>query len=255
MARLELTRRLDANSERIWPYLATPAGLSCWQADQVTGSIDSGEFSFRWATLGVRLDLSIRDLTVGEQLVLAAGKNQVTTRIEVTERGGSVVRLVHEGIDEEDLDGLSCSWTLALATLEVALEHEARKRLVSWHFEALDLTPELAHHYMTDPVALSGWLGLTEQPLREGRPFALSVDEEVHRGRVLVAVSGRDVALRVDSPERALLVLRTLPGPDGKRVLCACVSSFDSPPPARITSSLDAALARLSRALSGRGRS
>lgn len=255
MAKLELERRLDATSERVWPYLATAAGLACWQADEVTGGIESGEFSFRWTTLGVRLDLSVRDLVRGERLVLAAGQNQVTTHVEVASPGSSVVRLVHEGIDEEDLDGLACSWALALATLEVALETEAKHRLVSWHFEAIEFTPELAHHYMTDPGALSSWLGVTEQPFAEGQPFALAIDGELHRGRVLVAVPGRDVALAVDAPERALLVLRTLAGPEGKRVLCASVSSFDEAPPGRITGVLDDALARLSRSLTGRGQS
>lgn len=255
MARLELERRLGATPKRVWPYLATSAGLACWQADEVTGSIESGGFSFRWTTLGVRLDLSVRELVRGERLVLAAGKNQVTTCIEPLDNRGSVVRLIQEGVDEEDVDGLACSWALALACLEVALENDAKQRQVSWHFESLDLTPELAHHYMTDSAALTGWLGVTELPLVQGERFALSIDDHLHRGRVLVAMPGRDVALAVDTPERALLVFRTLPGPDRARVLCVCVSSFDCPPPARLTGAFDRALARLSRSISSRGRS
>lgn len=250
MAKIELTVPIHAPRDELWRYLSSASGLSCWQADEVTGSLQEGEFSLRWPSLGARLDLSVADVVRGERITLRAGQNALS--LSITEEG---VQLLHEGLEEtDDLPGLRCSWRLALSLLaHAAKRHPGRTRHVEWLFQLLPMGHELAHYYFTEPAGLSSWLGIPRAAVTEGTAYHLALDHGAVDGTVLVCENGRDVALTVEQLAASVLVLRTLPAPQEGRVIALGLSSFDESTTEPLLTDLHVALARLRGVAERRG--
>lgn len=250
VASIVLKKRIDAPTQVLWTYVATAGGLSCWQADDVQGSLESGNFSLRWPQLGARLDLSVSSVELGECIVLRAGQNALSLRITKDH-----LELEHEGLDvADDLDGLRSSWKLALSLLRHAVEqHPQKERRVTWNFCPVPASHELLHYYFSTTEGLRSWLGELSPRLRVGERYQLKTDNGVLEGTVLLNDEGRDVALSVDQLDQGVLVLRTLPSAEG-RVVALGVSTWE---PSTLTDSLtehlEGCLTRLAGALTDRG--
>src|SRR5690606_2894102 len=106
-------------------------------------------------------------------------------------------------------------------------------------------TAELAHHYFTDARGLSSWLGSTARDLIPGAPFEVRLSEHQKiSGEVLSA--DRDVCLRIHELGDGALALRTLPGPEGKRMAAMGLSSWNPEPAEELIELMEEALGRLS---------
>lgn len=243
MPPLLLSRNVGASREVLWHHLSTARGLSSWQADSVEGGLEQGGFSMRWPQLGARLDLKVVEFEPGKRLVLETGD----TLLEL-EVGEGRISLAHHGLQsDDDLEGLESSWRTALALLQVAAtRHPEAQRHVHWIFAPVSGPAELAHHYFTHPSGLSSWLGDSSAELITGRHFELSISSEQRLcGEVLCGE--RDVCLRVEELGDGALALRTLPGPDGRRMAALGISSWHSKPEPRFITLFESALTRLSR--------
>ncbi len=238
---LKIRREWPVPPELLWHYLSTASGLACWQADDVRGNLTSGEFSLRWPVLGARLDLSVAEVQEKERLCLRAGRAMIELAIDA---GG--LSLLHHGLEEgDDFQGITSSWHAALGLLEVATSsHPRLPRTVEWLFERVDGSAELMHHFFTDRDALGSWLGESEQTLSSPASYSLQLfGHERLTGTVLY--SGRDVCLKVHQLSDGALSLRTLPGPNGTRLVAFAVSTWNGPVPDSLLSTLKGALRRL----------
>ena len=242
MAPLLLSRNVGAPREVLWRYLSTALGLSSWQADSVEGGLEQGGFSLTWPQLGARLDLSVVDVEVGHRLVLKTGDSLLDMRA-----GDGRISLSHHGLHpEDDLVGLESSWHTALSLLQIAAtRHPEKTRRVHWLFQPISGTAELAHHYFTDARGLSSWLGAAAHDLVAGSPFEVRLSEfQTLSGEVLSAE--RDVCLRIHELGDGALALRTLPGPEGKRMAAMGLSSWNPEPADELIELMEDALSRLS---------
>lgn len=250
MPSIVLKKRIDAPAELLWTYLTTAGGLSCWQADDVQGSLESGNFSLRWPQLGARLDLSVSDIEYRKRIVLRAGQNAVSLSLS-----NDHVELEHEGLDAaDDLDGLRSSWRLALSLLCHAAErHPSQKRHVTWNFCPVPASHELLHYYFSTDEGLRSWLGELGPQLEVGKPYRLKTDGGVFEGMVLLNDEGRDVALSVDQLDQGVIVLRTLPAAEGRVVAVGISTWTGSDRAAALVQQLEGCLSRLAAALVDRG--
>ncbi len=213
---------VSAPRDELWYYISHAKGLACWQADQVQGSVQEGEFILRWPRLGIRMDLSVLHARHHETITFKTGQTKLS--LSLTEDG---IHLVQDGLEEpDDLEGLRCSWRVSLALLAHAAERHPRcRRHVKWLFEPVPFEKEVIRYYYTEPRGIASWLGATPTRLREGHSYELALDHGKITGKVLV--SHFDVALTVDQLCSSVLVLRSLPATSGRRVAAAWVSLFD----------------------------
>jgi uncharacterized protein YndB with AHSA1/START domain len=243
MAKITVSRAIDAPKELLWNYLTTDSGLSCWQADSVNGTLESGQFSLRWPKLGARLDLKVIEAERERRLVLRAGRNVLELRLEDGE-----VSLSHGGLSgDDDLAGFRSSWNAALSLLELAAtRHPGSSREIEWLFERAPTEATLAQCFFTDPEALSSWLGTSQNPLTRGEGYSLQLfGGQTLSGEVLF--DERDVCLHASEIEDGAVSLRTLPGGEGQRILAIGISTWGSSCPLQLRASLEGALHRLAR--------
>ncbi|MBK7579082.1 MAG: hypothetical protein IPI67_02655 [Myxococcales bacterium] len=248
---IHLTQNIDAPESRVWQAVSQARGLMGWQADRVTGSMERGAtVSMAWPALGVSLELDVMEVVDRARVVLASG----STRVEISLRPGRV-ELTHSGVGEGDeREGVASSWRLSLGLLAHFCEaHGDVERTVRWLIRPARTTPETAHVFFTDPVALSTWLGDGAMIGRAGSDYALDLGGgERLSGRVLANTPGRDVALSWSEDNDSALVLRTLPRPTEpeERLIVLSWSRWGGVVPGqRRLELLDAAHHRLSRAL------
>lgn len=243
MKPLLISQNLPASREVLWRYVSTAQGLASWQADSVQGGLEEGGFQFRWPELGARMDLDVEELETNQHLTLRSGDSRL--RMEV---GEGRISISHGGLQaEDDLEGLESSWRTALSLLQIATGHHVdQSRSVSWLFRPIVGSAELAHYYFTDPAGLATWLGTSDTALLEQSPFELQLGgNDRLSGQVLCA--HRDVCLRVEQINHGALVLRTLPGPDDKRIAAAGISVWGGTPKKDFLGLVETALGRLSR--------
>lgn len=241
---LFLRTRIDAPDELLWSYLSTAQGLACWQADTVTGDIQSGSFSLRWPGLGARLDLSVAEVERGRRLVLRAGGTSLVLSVQ-----NNYVELEHRGLDDgDDLEGFESSWLTALALLGLAAtRHPRATRSISWIFAPVPTSAELLHFYFTEAAALGTWLGHSNRDLSAGEPYQM----ELFGGQTIggtVLYSKRDVCLHVEEWNHGALSMRSLPAPDESRIAALGISTWVAEPPIETSPTLEGALRRLSTA-------
>ncbi len=242
MQPLVLRTPINAPRDLLWDYLSTSRGLACWQADQVEGSLDEGEFSLRWPQLGARMDLSVAEVSRGQRIVLRAGE----TALELTLEEGELL-LQHHGLDEDDdLIGLASSWKAALSVLAWAVTRHPRiERRVHWLFQPIQASAELVHHYFTDRQGLNLWLGSSPSSLSQGKRYELDINYQIITGEVLCAE--RDVCLSIDEWKNGTLTLRTLPAPEDRRVAAVGLSTWGYSLNPTLIAHLESSLNRLAR--------
>ena len=122
MRTIRISQKIPATSDALWVACATPDGIAGWQADKVTGSVETGEtVGLGWPDLGVSIRLDVLELLEGRRVVFGHGESRV--RFEVKE---GEVELSHSAPFEDDEEqGTESSWRLALGTLSHYLERYA----------------------------------------------------------------------------------------------------------------------------------
>lgn len=209
-AAIELRQRVAAPLDQVWTACSSPRGLMNWQADQASGEArKGGRLTLSWNAFGARLDLDVIELVPYERIVLNHGESVVELSFDE-----ELVTLRHSGPEAEfDAEGLRSSWQLALAQLAHSVErHPGRKRRVRWFVRRMRCTPEAAYLCFTDQHLLARWLGSSPGIGATGTPTQLDLPGGQRlSGSVLSRAEGRDVALRCESFDDAVLGMRTLP--------------------------------------------
>jgi len=220
---IRLSQRVAAPAPALWQAVATPGGLSTWQADEVTGEVRAGRtLTLRYPGLGARLVLEVAAVEPGRRLVLTRGPSRLELRV-----GDGAVELEHFGVSAGDeAEGTRSSWRIALATLAEAVErYRGQPRTVHAVTGPTRAPAELCHVFFTDAAALRRWL------LRDGALDPAGVAAAVRFAwgaaatvRIIANSAGRDVALGWDDGA-AVIALRTLPSPraaDERILLITC---------------------------------
>jgi uncharacterized protein YndB with AHSA1/START domain len=207
---IEVRQRVAAPLDQVWNACSSPRGLMNWQADQASGEArKGGRLTLSWDAFGARLELDVVELVPYERIVLNHGESVVELSFDE-----ELVTLRHSGPEAEfDAEGLRSSWQLALAQLAHCVErHPGRKRRVRWFVRRMRCTPEAAYLCFTDARLLGRWLGQSLGIGATGAQTSLLLPSGQRlSGSVLQSVEGRDVALRCESFDDAVLGMRTLP--------------------------------------------
>jgi uncharacterized protein YndB with AHSA1/START domain len=253
--RIELDVRVNAVPAVVWAACASARGLAGWQADRVEGELERGKVvELSWPALGASILLDIVDVQAPRRIVMQNGQSQV--ELAVGEQG---VTLVHSGIARsDDVAGIAASWQIALGLLAHFCErHTDQPRSVHWFIGPTYCTAGAAHAFFTDAGALSSWLTRRGGISDTGSALELELRSGARlSGRVLANVPGHDVAFSWDEDEASALCLRTLPvaGEPEQRLVALSWSRWtSSPPPSARLEELEAAHARLLRAVDRRG--
>lgn len=253
---IRISQKIPASVDALWVACATPSGIAGWQADKVTGVVETGgTLGLGWPDLGVSIRLDVLERLEGRRVVFGHGDSRV--RFEV--RDGEV-ELSHSAPFEDDEEiGTESSWRLALGTLAHYLDrYPGRPRDTVWLVKPARATAEAAHAFFTLPDALGAWLGRAAAPLGPvGSRYRIALSGGgTMSGVVLAHTEGRDLALRWDEANYSVITFRTLPSPNGEheRLLVISWSRWAELDNAeRIAGELDGALARLVQLLGSAG--
>jgi uncharacterized protein YndB with AHSA1/START domain len=253
---VHLVCSIEASREELWEACSTRAGLECWYADRVTGSVARGAvLRLEWPDLGATVELVVEEVRPDERIVLVNGASRVA--LSVSE---GRLELWHAGLEsEDDVQGFSSSWRVALAILKQALEeHPGSPRRIRWAARSVRASPELVHLCFTAPAALDRWLGRGSRMGAEGESYSLTLPSgETVSGTVLCRSEGRDVALSWSEQNDSVIVLRTLPSPRKaeERVAAICWSKWGATEPGEraLEKQLNEALERLGALLAMSG--
>ncbi|MCA9647845.1 MAG: hypothetical protein KC492_44445, partial [Myxococcales bacterium] len=209
MTAIEIERRIVAPSLEVWRAISTAKGLALWQADEVKGDVTEGSvIELGWPALGVSMELDVAEVEQGRRVVL----QDMDTKLVIEVIAGGL-RLTHESVHADDLEGMSSSWRLALSQLGHSLErHPGLERKSHWAAQPLHASAETVYAFGTEPALASRWLwsGTVGQ---EGERAELRIAQRPLSGRVLCHVPGRDLSIVWEEEAASTLSLRTLPSP------------------------------------------
>jgi len=250
---IRLSQRVAAPKRALWRAIATPAGLSNWQADEVMGEVRAGRtLTMRYRGLGVSVVLDVAAVEEERRVVLTAG----ASRLELRVRDG-VIDLEHHGLAAGDeAEGTRSAWRVALAILAEALErHRDQPRHVHVLSGPTPAPAELCHVFFTDPGALRRWLLRDGALDPEGAPSRVRFAwGPLASTRIIAHTPGRDLALAWDD-RAAVIALRTLPSrrDPAERLLLLSCSRWGAPLPPADAAGLEGSHRRLLRALVAAG--
>ena len=268
MTAIQIERRIVAPSLEVWRAISTSKGLALWQADEVKGEVKEGAvIELGWPALGVSMELDVTEVEQGRRVVL----QDMDTKLVIEVIAGGL-RLSHESVHSDDVDGMTSSWRLALSQLGHSLErHPGLERTRHWAAQPLAASAETIYAFGTEPALASRWLwsGTVRQ---EGEHTELRLAERPLSGRVLCNVPGRDLSIVWEEEGASTLSLRTLPSPFSadERIVALVWSTWQaaeppsdphagehealkSQPEMSIVAELDLALERLKHQLQGAG--
>jgi uncharacterized protein YndB with AHSA1/START domain len=253
---IRISQKVSASAQALWQACATPSGIAGWQADKVTGAVETGQtLGLGWPDLGVSIRLDVLERLEERLVVFGHGESRV--RFEV--RDGEVELSHSAPFDDDEELGTASSWRLALGTLALYLDrHEGLDRETVWLVKPAKTTAEAAHVFFTLPDALGMWLGKATAPIGNvGSRYRIELSGGGSMsGSVLAHTEGRDLALRWDEANHSVITFRTLPSPTGEaeRLLVISWSRWTPLQNAeRLAGELDGALARLAQVLGGAG--
>jgi uncharacterized protein YndB with AHSA1/START domain len=249
---LRLEQPVNASRAVIWRACTEQNRIRQWQADEVRGQVAPGEtLSLHWPTLGVELELRVREMERERRVRFESGPTGLTLEL-----ADGKVALTHTGLGGGDeLEGITSSWRLSLAQLAHYCErHPERTRSVTWLTDVAHTSHQTAYVFFTDGIALESWLGKGTGIGAVGESYSLDLGDELMTGTVLANTPERDIALSWSEDGDSMLFLRTLPHPDGdQRVVVLTWSRWtETPAPTRRTERLEAAHRRLVQALGRR---
>ncbi|MGE0040638.1 MAG: SRPBCC domain-containing protein [Vicinamibacterales bacterium] len=212
-----LEQPVGATPEEVWAALSDGAGLARWFAPMASVTPGAGgtvtvawEPGEEW-TSDIEAWEPGRRLRIASDQPLASGRvARLTVDFHIeTDRGSTVVRLVHAGFDgdtawDDMVDGLEAGWTYFLLNLRHALErHPGQARVMV-----------SAHPRWRMPVAETraalygpGGLAVTGAPagFAAGDEVTLAVGGETLAARVLIANLPRTAAFLIPELNDALL--------------------------------------------------
>jgi uncharacterized protein YndB with AHSA1/START domain len=242
---IETSTRIKTSPRRAWEAWADPAQIANWFVDRAEGKAEPGEvMTWIFDAFNYRQPVPIQEATPGELFVIgsgdAPGPHGHPYMLEITiasEHGETVMRLVNSGFREDaasddDFEGVSSGWTMALATLRHWLERYPLLRR-SHHivFEPATYTPDALRPLFGTVDGRRRWL----EPL-------------VPADAPVLADTGREVLLAWDTRDAVLGLKAFKMGPQSMLALDLSAWGVEADAPAA-DAELKQALARLRLAL------
>jgi uncharacterized protein YndB with AHSA1/START domain len=263
-ARVEQRLRTSAPAAHVWSALTTPEGLASWFVDAAEGKpVAGGALAWTWEDFGTfRYDVLAADpdrwLVLRPQLPGPAAQ-LIEIRIE-SERGATLVRLVHSGFgagdaEDEVREGVASGWTLALALLRESLERypgEARTGfLLMADVDGLGEGYANLRPFYRDETLLARWLTVDGELGEVGDAVRLRLRNDAPLSGEVLARSGWEVAVRWEE-QRGVLELKAFRAGSGARVASLRFSAWgrERAELASVEETLRDCLARLPAAVS-----
>lgn len=259
--RIEDEIAIQAPPEAVWAAWADPDELARWFVDQATGTAEPGQtMTWAWDAYDLEQELRVVEAETGRRLVLEVRWGEDTpTVLEVTlhpEAGGTRLRLVHSGFDEDadwdgEYEGARSGWTNALAHLKVYLEdHLGEDKTTFDAFQAATYEVDELLELTRTPEGLARWLGQADAPIEAvGDRVHIDLDHGGTLTGEVISVTAWETAVAWEELD-AVLTFQAFPGEadieHGQRMLGLRVVSWGDP--ARVGlqgKALEAALARL----------
>lgn len=196
----------SAPPERAWAAWADPEKLAHWFVDRAYGDVrPGGVMTWVFEQFKLEIPYPVLEATAPERLVFGGEiPGYPPFRLEITirsEGGETVVRLFNSGFRDgaqwdDEYQGVSSGWRLALALLGHYLEHHfgtPKRTILVMRPAEFDFAAVLP--WFTEEAKLARWLTRSGAVGGTGQPVDLVLrNGDVVRGRVLDATS-REVAL------------------------------------------------------------
>jgi uncharacterized protein YndB with AHSA1/START domain len=227
--------KTSATPEQAWEAWADPEKIAQWFVDRATGEAKpGGTMTWFFDKFGYVLPYKIVEAVPGNLIVFkweAPQGNPGILEVRIEREGGAtIVQLINSGFREgaawdEEYEGVSSGWTMALAILKFYLEnHFARKKTTIFIFQPAKFTYEEVLQNFLDPTRLARWLTTAGAIGKVGGGCDLQLrDAGKLTGRVL-AITDREVTLSWDEIGGVLELKAFAMGP--QRVVCVRVMSW-----------------------------
>ncbi len=252
---------IQAPPDTVWAAWADPDELARWFVDQASGTATPGEeMVWAWEAYDLEQRLSVVEADEGRHLVLEVAWGEGTpTLIEVTvhpEAGGTRLRLVHSGFDEDagwdgEYEGARSGWTNALAHLKVYLEeHPGQDKATFDAFQPASYALEELFELTRTPEGLATWLGEAQGPIEAvGDPVRIDLEHGGSLTGHVVSMTGWETAVTWEELD-GVLTFQAFPGEgdieQGQRMIGLRVTSWGHADRLGVQGkALEAALARL----------
>jgi uncharacterized protein YndB with AHSA1/START domain len=249
--RIQVRASVGAPLPRVFAAWTDPALLVQWYPEMVSGAIEAGATTrFEWGSLGIAVDLDVRELVPGERIVFEGDTGRRRQRQTITfepEARGTRLIVEHAGLaSPDDAAGSESGWTIGLAVLREYLEHHFGRTRASF---AVLGSARGSRAAIRELLAKPTWLAERVPRLRSpGAPLALVLlDGSTITGEV-IAATGDEVALRCDEIA-GVLALRAFPAGPGVWIVGAQVSSWGGADTRNLHHALIEGVERLTSAL------
>jgi uncharacterized protein YndB with AHSA1/START domain len=254
---VEVEVRVEAPMEVVWRALLDPGEIARWFPLEARGEGRLGgivEVSWgddQWWPMEVveaeeARHLRLRDATPAP----AEGAPVLFVDYHLhSERGGTVVRLVHSGFAPGDdwdafLEGLDAGWGYFLRNLKVYLErHLGQPRAMAWARPRVDgdraaIWGAVLEVHGVDPAGLEG--------IAEGAPCAVRFDGRTRAGVLEAVAPGRTLGVRLPDLDESLLFLEVeAEGANGRVGMWVSTYGLDTVRVAEVQAAVDGAAAAL----------
>jgi uncharacterized protein YndB with AHSA1/START domain len=218
---LELEMRTTATPQQAWEAWADPTKLSQWFTDKARGEAKPGSTMY-WIfeAFGYEMPYQIVDAIPGKLLALGGelpGRPPYLVEISIEREGGeTVLRLVNSGFLggearwDEEYEGVSSGWEMALALLRYYLErHFGEPKRTFLLIEPAASPPSGILRWYTEPGLLGEWLANGVAGLRVPSAVGERVRIPVPGGDWTIdgetlAVTRREVAFSWDAEDLVL---------------------------------------------------
>jgi len=224
-----------ATPEQAWEAWADPEKIAQWFVDRATGEAKpGGTMTWFFDKFGYAIPYQIVDALPGKRIVFkweAPQGNPGILEVHIQREGGAtMVRLINSGFREdaawdEEYEGVSSGWKMALGILKFYLEnHFGRRKTALLIFQPAKFSYAEVLQYFLEPAKLAQWLTSTGAIGKVGAACELQLrDAGGLAGRVL-AITSREVAVSWDEIGGVLELKAFAMGP--QRVVCVRVMSW-----------------------------
>jgi uncharacterized protein YndB with AHSA1/START domain len=252
----EITIR--ATPAQVYAAFADPAAIARWFVDAAEGVAKPGEvMTWIFRDFNLRLPVPIIDAKPNAEFVTGGeipGRLPALMEVFIEQDGGTTkLRLVNSGFAEgaqweEEYQGVSSGWTMALATLKHALErypNKSRVHLLSMRPAALEFAKLRALHTTAD--GLKSWLAqdvrIAGPRLAEGVTYEMQTKGMGPLSGTVVADTGRELLLEWKEQDAVLGLKYFLAGP--AQMVCLDLSAWKDGVPLLAKGFLDGSLEAL----------
>jgi uncharacterized protein YndB with AHSA1/START domain len=259
---IECEIRTPATPEQAWAAWGDPQKLAQWFVERArgeakTGSVMYWEFDERF--FSGEIPYPVAEAEPPDKLVFAGTMpGRPPWRLEITirrERGETVLRLVNSGfLDgsawDEEYEGVSSGWQMALALLAYYLTHhygEVKRTIMT--MRPAEYAVEQVRDWFTQEALLSRWLTTSGQVGAPGERVRLTLSDGGTITGVVLAATKREISLSWEEEDVVLELKAFQMGPGPRMVGLRATAWGERAAREKETGALEARLERVTARL------